>query len=435
MSSLNANSYLETSTMKMPIVGLGTWQATEEQVDQALNAAIDAGYRHIDTAFVYMNEAAIGKSLKKIFENGKVKREDMFIVTKLPNIANDAKYVEDYIKRSLSDLQLDYIDLYLIHHPVGFVNGEELIPKDENGMVKLDMTTDHVAIWKKHCDFTKKLHATNKTFIAKKFIPQLNPLTDPIVSQIAKAHDKTTAQVLLRHLLQKHFAVIPKSSNPERIKQNFQVFDFELTEREMSDLDALDRGNDGRLFKSTLFPGGLLRNIRLKPLPAISNVMMHHLNVKQSILKPNTVLFEKLDRNSKNILKNFSTTTGRFASAGGKYSASLWTAERILSLSLLGLIPAIFFVESKELETAMATCVSLHAYLGMESILTDYARGPLASKIWKGLSIVMAVVMLAGLLNIIHNDVGLAELLRLMWKLDKDENGEGPVAKLLKSDD
>ncbi|XP_039283925.1 aldose reductase-related protein 2-like isoform X2 [Nilaparvata lugens] len=267
-----------------------------------------------------MNEAAIGKSLKKIFENGKVKREEMFIVTKLPNIANDAKYVEDYIKRSLSALQLDYIDLYLIHHPVGFVNGEDLMPKDENGKVKLDMSTDHIAIWKKmeeqvdagrakaiglsnfnikqieriigsarikpanlqieahlYCqqkelhEFCKKngitvcayspLGSPNLMPMLPMFggdpssIPQLNPLTDPVVLEIAKAHDKTSAQVLLRHLLQKNFAVIPKSSNPERIKQNFQVFDFELSEKEMGDLDALDRANDGRLFKSTLFSG------------------------------------------------------------------------------------------------------------------------------------------------------------------------------------
>ncbi|XP_039298841.1 1,5-anhydro-D-fructose reductase-like [Nilaparvata lugens] len=91
--------------------------------------------------------------------------------------------------------------------------------------------------------------------VLPKFIPQLNPLTDPVVLEIAKAHDKTSAQVLLRHLLQKNFAVIPKSSNPERIKQNFQVFDFELSKKEMGDLDALDSANDGRLFKSTLFSG------------------------------------------------------------------------------------------------------------------------------------------------------------------------------------
>ncbi|XP_039283932.1 succinate dehydrogenase [ubiquinone] cytochrome b small subunit A, mitochondrial-like isoform X2 [Nilaparvata lugens] len=157
----------------------------------------------------------------------------------------------------------------------------------------------------------------------------------------------------------------------------------------------------------------------------MSNVMLHF-NVEQSILKPNSILIKKLDTSSENTLRNFSTSESRFASAAGKYHVHLWTFERILSFSLLGLIPSIFFFESKELESAMATCVSLHAYLGMDSILTDYAatRGTIKAKITKGISILLGVAMLAGLLNIIHNDIGLAELLRMIWRLGKEEGDE-----------
>lgn len=320
MFDLHPDSCVQSHEMRMPVIGLGTWQATDQQIETAINAAIDVGYRHIDTAFVYMNESAIGKALKKLFENGKVRREDLFIVTKLPNIANDAKYVEEYLKRSLVALQLDYVDLYLIHHPVGLVHGDDLLPRDANGKVKLDLNTDHVSIWKAmeaqvdagrtksiglsnfnirqierilkssripptniqvelHIyyqqkelrDYCKKNDITICAYAPlgspnlvqftevlggdSKSIPKLSPLLDPVVLRIAEAHEKTPAQILLRHLLQLGLAVIPKSSNPQRIQQNFEVFDFQLTENEMSELNAQDKGTNGKLFTSSILNG------------------------------------------------------------------------------------------------------------------------------------------------------------------------------------
>ncbi|GLH03654.1 Aldo-keto reductase (AKR) [Gryllus bimaculatus] len=135
--------------LKMPAVGLGTWQATDTEMEEAVDAALQAGYRHIDTATFYCNESAIGRALKKWFDAGKLKREEVFIVTKLPNVGNRAESVEKYLKKSLEALQVSYVDLYLIHHPGGLIEkGDELTPCDDKGKVLIDPTTDHVSLWK-----------------------------------------------------------------------------------------------------------------------------------------------------------------------------------------------------------------------------------------------------------------------------------------------
>ncbi|XP_069688684.1 1,5-anhydro-D-fructose reductase-like [Periplaneta americana] len=304
--------------MKMPIVGLGTWQSKPEEIATALDAALELGYRHIDTAYMYENEAAIGKVLKKWFDSGKLKREDIFIVTKLPIKGNHAESVEKYLKRSLQALQLDYVDLYLIHVPCGFKDiGESLLPKDEKGEWATDTSTDHVSIWKAMeaqvdagrarsiglSNFNSRQIARivkaarirpanlqvelNVYFQQRELVafckaleitvcaygaigsPGMNerlkslgvPVTenpdlmkDPVVCKIAKQHNKTPAQVLLRHCMQRDIVVIPKSVKPDRIKENFQVFDFELTKEQMDELDSLDRRQAGRRFKMDKVP-------------------------------------------------------------------------------------------------------------------------------------------------------------------------------------
>ncbi|XP_049842377.1 1,5-anhydro-D-fructose reductase-like [Schistocerca gregaria] len=305
---------------KMPIVGLGTGQASKGEVGRAIDVALETGYRHIDAAYLYGNEAEIGQALKKWFDSGKLKREDLFIVTKLPAIANRAESVEKYLKKSLEALQLNYVDLYLIHQPVGFQDvGGDTFPRDKDGKVLLDMNTDIISLWKameaqvdagrarsiglsnfnssqikriwqaarirpanlqvelhiyfqqrELAAFCKALDVTVCAFAplgspqmpnlfharggdASKLV-SLSPMSDPVVSRIAEKYKKTTAQVLLRHTVQRGIVVIPKSVNPDRIKQNFDIFDFELTQEDMDELDALDKGPKGRMFNDAIAP-------------------------------------------------------------------------------------------------------------------------------------------------------------------------------------
>lgn len=294
---------------KMPILGLGTSQALGDDVEKAIDIALEIGYRHIDTAKVYKNEAEIGRALKKWLDSGKIKREDLFIVTKLPRTGNRAECVEQHLKQSLHDLQLEYVDLYLIHNPVGT---QDVDPKDNSGKSILDMSTDHISLWKameaqvdagrtrsiglsnfnarqvkriwqsariRPANLQVEMHAYFQQSELRAFcraldvticayiplgspnrprpshmvntidaskLPKRDQLTNPVVTEIALKHGKTNAQVLLRHLIQLGVAVIPKSTNPDRLRQNFEVFNFELTPEDMDALEQLDKGRTGR---------------------------------------------------------------------------------------------------------------------------------------------------------------------------------------------
>ncbi|XP_076235142.1 aldo-keto reductase family 1 member A1 isoform X2 [Calliopsis andreniformis] len=133
----------------MPTVGLGTWQAKPEEIETVVTTALDVGYKHIDTAFNYNNEEAIGTVLKKWFAKGG-KREDLFITTKLPHYGNRPSDVEKFIKLSLEKLGLDYVDMYLIHMPFAFKLDKDVYAPatHEDGSYILDTDTDPVSVWK-----------------------------------------------------------------------------------------------------------------------------------------------------------------------------------------------------------------------------------------------------------------------------------------------
>jgi len=244
---------------------------------------------HIDTAAVYGNEAEIGGVLSKALSSGSVKRENLFITTKL--WCNDWRRVEEACNESLKNLKLDYLDLYLVHAPLSYeYHPGDPFPKDTDGKsCKLDWVPVHV-VWS-HMEklvesgkvraigvsnwpflmvrdllsFAKIKPAVNQieihpylqqsglaSFCTKHDIhisaysPLANgkdgPLSDPLVKQIASNHKVTPAQILIRYCIDKGYSVLPKSVTPERIKENAQVFNFQLTPEEIKSIDGLERG-------------------------------------------------------------------------------------------------------------------------------------------------------------------------------------------------
>ncbi|XP_055590027.1 1,5-anhydro-D-fructose reductase [Uranotaenia lowii] len=295
---------------KMPALGFGTWRASDEEVEKALNEALEAGYRHIDTAPVYLNEKTIGRVLRQWLDAGKLTRDELFIVTKLPPPATRASSVEKFITRSLADLQLDYVDLYHVHVPFTVPEVDGPFLTDDDGQLVLDTTTDHVALWQamekiveaglarniglsnfnqrqiqrildncqikpanlqienhiylqqpelvKFCK-TNGITVTAYSPLGSKGIEHIlgrdvpNLLDNPVVRELAGKHDKSVAQILLRHLLQREISTIPKSTNPARLRENIALFDFELDEAEMAKLAALDQNI--RICDFGFFPG------------------------------------------------------------------------------------------------------------------------------------------------------------------------------------
>ncbi|VDK27186.1 unnamed protein product [Gongylonema pulchrum] len=249
---------------EMPQVGLGTWLPGE--VGPAVGWALQHGYRLIDTAACYNNEEEIGKTLRKFFDNGKIKREDVFITSKV-----NLHEVEEQLRDSLRKLQLDYVDLYLVHMPVCFNHDHSVKVEDtwkgmenvyEKGLTKAigvsNFSIDQIERIQKiattmihnvqvecHLYFPQfKLHDVCKhhnislTAYApigspgrKNFVPpqkgklvfSLQSLADEVVQKLCAKYHKSSAQIMLRYLLQRNIAIIPKSIKEDRIKENFEV--------------------------------------------------------------------------------------------------------------------------------------------------------------------------------------------------------------------
>ncbi|XP_053614117.1 aldo-keto reductase family 1 member A1-like [Plodia interpunctella] len=300
---------------RMPRIGFGTWQASDEVLERSVEAALAAGYRHFDTARAYENEAALGRALRRWIGEDTTRRQHLFIVTKLPPGGNRPELVAEYFEASMKDLGLEYVDLYLMHTPFAFVHVPgDLHPKNPDGTMRVDHSTDLLSVWKSICKLKesgrarhvgvsnvnaeqlRRLCAVQKPACLQVEVHALcqqpalvaearelgvpivaySPLGSkaladalaektgreypdllklPIVQRIAQAHDRTPAQVLLRHTLQRGLAAIPKSTNPDRIKQNITLWDFELSASEMSELAALDRGEQGRICDFSFFLG------------------------------------------------------------------------------------------------------------------------------------------------------------------------------------
>ncbi|MHB8970053.1 MAG: aldo/keto reductase [Pirellulaceae bacterium] len=291
----------------MPVVGLGTWKVANHLAAELIRQAIDVGYRHFDCACDYGNERQVGDGLHSAMQAGLCRREDLWITSKLWNTYHRRDHVRTALDRTLNDLQLDYLDLYLIHFPISlnfvpfakryppgwFFDPAEPNPHMVEDRVSLAETwgaleslvqaghVKNIGVCNFGCSLLRDLlcysqvhpavlqveshpylaqekllrlcHSERIVFTAFSPLgsvsyeslgmatPSDSLLEHSVVREMARQHERTAAQVLLRWGIQRRTVVIPKTCDPARLKENLAVFDFELSADEMSQLGALDQ--------------------------------------------------------------------------------------------------------------------------------------------------------------------------------------------------
>lgn len=261
--------------IKTPVLGIGTFRISDADAENSVYEALKMGYRMIDTANAYMNEEGVGRGLKRAIDEGIVKREDVFLSTKLWPTVYESKYaIADTLKR----LQVNYVDLLFIHQPSGnFIAGyKQMEQAYKEGTVKsLGISNFH----------DKKLEdllaiaeiapqviqlETNPYCIHHEIIDRLSeydthvmgwyPLghgdkglvNEPVFTKLAEKYGKSNAQVVLRWATQMGFLTIPGSKNPAHIKSNGDIFDFKLTDDEMAEIAKLDGKKSYYTFSSSM---------------------------------------------------------------------------------------------------------------------------------------------------------------------------------------
>lgn len=250
--------------IEMPILGFGIYQVEPKKTEEVVSNALQTGYRSIDTAAAYENEEAVGRAIK----SSGIAREDLFITTKL--WIQDAGYenAKKAFEKSLKKLQLDYLDLYLIHQPFGDYYGswramEELYKAGKIRAIGVsNFQPDRIMDLIIHNEIAPAInqvetHPFNQQIENQAFskengvqIESWGPFAEgkndifnnQILKSIAQKYNKSTAQVILRWMIQSDVVIIPKSVRKERMAENFNVFDFELTNQDMSTIKTLDKG-------------------------------------------------------------------------------------------------------------------------------------------------------------------------------------------------
>ena len=257
--------------VEMPMLGFGTYQVTDpEECKNSVLTAIRAGYRLIDTAVAYGNEEAVGAGIKAALDEGIVKREDLFITTKMWFRAYETEDCRNAMEESLRKLGLEYIDMVLLHWPFGNVYAAWRVLEEyyEAGKIRAigvsnmeaDRLIDLITFNKVkpalnqiethlYCQRLAEKVWLQKYEVAHQAYAPLGQgranemFSEAAVKEIAAKYGKTPAQVLLRFLIQSDVAVIPKSVHEERIKENLDIFDFELAADEMDTLKKLDKAS------------------------------------------------------------------------------------------------------------------------------------------------------------------------------------------------
>ena len=322
VSSDDASRLTLGSGRPMPAVGLGFWKIPNADAEQITVDAVQIGYRHLDCACDYGNEAEVGRGVRRALQDGLCRRDDLWITSKLWNTYHRREHVRPAIERSLRDLQVDYLDLYLIHFPIAqpfvpmetryppgwFADPSADEPRMEEARVPLAETweameslvdaglTRHIGVCNFSCALLRDLLSyarippamlqveSHPRLVQPKLFrycqqaglaftafsplgslsyeslgmsqPADSLLTHPTVVAIAQRAQRTPAQVLLRWGVQRGGAVIPKTTRRERLRENLELFDFELDDDAMDSIHALDEGrrfNDPGVFCEAAF--------------------------------------------------------------------------------------------------------------------------------------------------------------------------------------
>jgi 2,5-diketo-D-gluconate reductase A len=263
--SLSIPTVTLSDGVEIPQLGLGVFQVPPEDTAENVATAFEAGYRHIDTAKAYRNEAGVGEALRA----SGLARDEVFITTKVWNGDQGYEKAKAALRRSLDQLGLDFVDLYLIHWPAPSQDRyaetwKAMIEDQQEGLVRSigvsNFQPDHLARIVDETGVTpsvnqielhpllqqpdlQRVHA-DRGIATEAWSPlaQGKALDLPAITEIAEAHGKTPGQVVIRWHLQLGNIVFPKSVTPERVRQNLDVFDFELSGEQMDAIAALDKG-------------------------------------------------------------------------------------------------------------------------------------------------------------------------------------------------
>lgn len=253
--------------VKMPLVGFGVFEIPKEETARCVYDALEVGYRLIDTAQAYYNEEEVGNGIWQAIQKLGIKREDIFLTTKVWVTEFGYEKTKASVEESLKKLKTDYLDLVLIHQCLSDYYGAYHALEDlyDEGKIRAigisnfsaermaDIATFNRVVpavnqvethlfWQQYYlnDWMKKYNIQHEAWgpLAQRRLKEI--IDDPIVKSIAEKHEKTSAQIALRQHIQRGIVIIPKSTHKDRMKQNLDIFDFELTAEEMEQLKTLD---------------------------------------------------------------------------------------------------------------------------------------------------------------------------------------------------